>query len=202
VCSSDLEILNSAATSYRAGRVFLCGDASHVHSPAGGQGMNTGLQDAANLGWKLAAAVKGEVDLLDTYQTERHPVGTMVLRTSGAIIRLALIRSAPARALRNAVLGTALRIRPVARRAAGTISGIDIRYPRKRGEHPLTGRRAADRTLPDGRRLYEALRDGRFVLVDGRLLVRPDGYVAWAGDPADAAGAIERWRGRGAAVPR
>src|SRR3989440_1490681 len=74
---------------YRVGRVFLAGDAAHVHSPAGGQGMNTGLQDAANLGWKLAAAVRGEVDLLDTYQTERHPVGRMGLRSSGATIRLA-----------------------------------------------------------------------------------------------------------------
>ena len=193
------------APTYRVGRVFLAGDAAHVHSPAGGQGMNTGLQDAANLGWKLAAAVRGEVDLLDTYQAERHPVGRMVLRTSGAIIRLALLRSAPARALRNAVIGTALRIRPVARRAAGTISGIGIRYPRKKGDHPLTGRRAADVTLPDGRRLYEALRDGRFVLVESpgpTRLVRPDGYIAWAGDPAGAADALARWCGSGAAVPR
>src|SRR5947209_4926313 len=83
------------APRYRVGRVFLAGDAAHVHSPAGGQGMNTGLQDAANLGWKLAAAVRGEAPagLLDTYQAERHPVGRMVLRTSGGIIRLAMLRS-------------------------------------------------------------------------------------------------------------
>jgi 2-polyprenyl-6-methoxyphenol hydroxylase-like FAD-dependent oxidoreductase len=206
------------APAYRVGRVFLAGDAAHVHSPAGGQGMNTGLQDAANLGWKLAAAVRGDVDLLDTYQAERHPVGRMVLRSSGTIIRLALLRYAPARALRNGVARTALRIPRVARRVAGTISGIDIAYPRPRGAHPLTGRRAADLPLADGRRLYEALRGGRFVLVggapDGRveaveptqpgpaILVRPDGYIAWAGDPAEAAGALARWCGRGTAVPR
>ena len=79
---------------YRVGRVFLAGDAAHVHSPAGGMGMNTGLQDAANLSWKLAAVVagRGEDRLLDSYHDERHPVGRMVLRTSGGLIRAALLR--------------------------------------------------------------------------------------------------------------
>ncbi|WP_344959702.1 FAD-dependent monooxygenase, partial [Actinomadura miaoliensis] len=83
--------------SYRVGRVFLAGDAAHVHSPAGGQGMNTGMQDAANLGWKLAAELKGWAPpgLLDTYHDERHPVGRAVLRGSGALLRLVL-RAAPA----------------------------------------------------------------------------------------------------------
>ena len=83
-------------TRYRVGRVFLAGDAAHVHTPAGGQGMNTGIQDAANLSWKLAAAVQGGAPaaLLDSYHGERHPVGRMVLRSSGALIRLVMIRSA------------------------------------------------------------------------------------------------------------
>src|SRR5258708_21870925 len=77
------------APRYRDGRVLLAGDAAHIHSPAGGQGMNTGIQDAANLGWKLAATVQGwaQPGLLDTYQTERHPVGRQVLRTSHPLLR-------------------------------------------------------------------------------------------------------------------
>src|SRR5215208_6548718 len=113
---------------YRVGRVFLAGDAAHVHSPAGGQGMNTGLQDAANLGWKLAAAAQGWAPdgLLDTYESERHPVGRLVLRSSGAIIRMAMVKSRAGRLARNLLGGTALRLPPVARKAAGTISGIGI----------------------------------------------------------------------------
>jgi 2-polyprenyl-6-methoxyphenol hydroxylase-like FAD-dependent oxidoreductase len=211
------------ARHYRVGRVFLVGDAAHVHSPAGGQGMNIGLQDAANLGWKLAAVRRGRAPggLLDTYEAERHPVGRMVLRTSGALLRLALVGSAPMRALRDVMAGTAVKIDSVSRRFAGTISGIDIAYPAPRGAHPLTGKRAPDVGLTgDGAgsaRLHEALRAGRFVLVtraaatasvtlpDGwdadvdvatsadataTMLVRPDGYVAWATDDADPAGAL------------
>ncbi|NEA00037.1 FAD-dependent oxidoreductase, partial [Streptomyces sp. SID10116] len=82
------------APAYRVGRVFLAGDAAHVHSPAGGQGMNTGLQDAANLSWKLARAVQGRAPdgLLDTYEAERHPVGRTVLRSSGGLVRLAMAK--------------------------------------------------------------------------------------------------------------
>ena len=144
---------------YRVGRVFLAGDAAHVHSPAGGQGMNTGLQDAANLGWKLAAAAQGWAPdgLLDTYEGERHPVGQLVLRSSGAIIRMAMIRSRAGRLARNVLGGAALRLPPVAHKAAGTISGIGIDYPH--------APRAADVPLLDSRRLYEVLRDGKFVLL-------------------------------------
>ena len=147
------------APHYRVGRVFLAGDAAHVHSPAGGQGMNTGLQDAANLGWKLAAAVQGWAphDLLDTYEGERHPVGRLVLRSSGAIIRMAMIRSRAGRLARNVVGGAALRLPPVAHKAAGTLSGIGIDYPH--------APRAADVPLLDSRRLYEVLRDGKHVLL-------------------------------------
>src|SRR5918999_984458 len=209
---------------YRVGRVFLAGDAAHVHSPAGGQGMNTGLQDAANLGWKLAAVLQGHApeSLLDTYEAERHPVGRMVLRGSGALLRLGLTGSSMARALRNVAGRYAIQLPPVARRIAGAVSGVAIGYPAPHGAHPLTGKRAPDIPLTgDGpARLYEALRTGRFVLVTragaaaGRaalpagwhdvvdvvtsvagtpgaaptMLVRPDGYIAWAAEDANGAG--------------
>jgi 2-polyprenyl-6-methoxyphenol hydroxylase-like FAD-dependent oxidoreductase len=200
---------------YRVGRVFLAGDAAHVHSPAGGQGMNTGIQDAANLGWKLAAVAAGWAGdgLLDTYQAERHPVGEQVLRSSSALLQGAMLHvPGPLRAGRSAALRTLSKVRPLASRMGGAISGIAISYPAARGAHPLTGRRVADLRLADGRRLYEALRGGRFLLVtpagsrrdDGALsdgllaehvetvalgqparttvLVRPDAYIGWASD--------------------
>ena len=197
---------------YRVGRVFLAGDAAHVHSLAGGQGMNTGIQDAANLGWKLAASVRGWAPdgLLDTYHDERHPVGAMVIRGSGAIIRSATFQSRAQRAARNLIGSAALKIPLVARRVAGMISGIGISYPAPRGAHTLTGTRAADMLLaghgqPEDR-LFQMLRDSTFVLLAphelspvagswraARLataaradapitLVRPDGYIAWATD--------------------
>jgi hypothetical protein len=199
---------------YRVGRVFLAGDAAHVHSPAGGQGMNTGLQDAANLSWKLIATVQGwaPAGLLDTYQTERHPVGTMVLRSSGAIIRLAMIRSRAGRLARTVVGAVAMRLGPIARRAAGTISGVGIDY--------AGAPRTPDVDLRDGRRLYELLRGGTFVLLapghvaaavrgwPDRLavatpagaptaltLVRPDGYTAWTGDGSGLDAALRRHLG-------
>jgi 2-polyprenyl-6-methoxyphenol hydroxylase-like FAD-dependent oxidoreductase len=200
------------APHYRVGRVFLAGDAAHCHSPAGGQGMNTGIQDAANLGWKLALAVRGYADVLDTYESERWPVGRMVLRTSGAIVRLAVVRSAMRQTLRTAAARLALSVPGVRHRGALTLSGIGIGYG------PVT--RVADRPLADGRRLYEALRDGRFLLVGtpsldtgawsdrvtvaaaasaaDLLLVRPDGYAAWSGPVSDESGlraALTRWCG-------
>lgn len=195
------------APAYRVGRVFLAGDAAHVHSPAGGQGMNTGLQDAANLSWKLAAVHTGRAPahLLDSYQAERHPVGRDVLRSSGTLIRLAMARNVgirAGRALFSLVVG---HVAPVRRRALGMVTGLGIGYRPPRGSHRLAGSRAPDLTLADGRRLYEALRGGGFVLVtppgadhlaaladpglevatgavDRTMLVRPDGYLAWAAD--------------------
>ncbi|MBT2368731.1 FAD-dependent monooxygenase [Streptomyces sp. ISL-10] len=200
------------APAYRVGRVFLAGDAAHVHSPAGGQGMNTGLQDAANLSWKLASAVQGLAPdpeaLLDSYQSERHPVGAMVVRSSGAIVRLAMAHTPLQRAARSLAASVVNSVRPAARKAMGVISGIGISYGGPRRAHPLTGRRAPDLRLAEGR-LYELLRKGEFVLIGpadqavataaavpaapgrvirahwatGRrtaLLVRPDGYIAWA----------------------
>ncbi|HLL36523.1 MAG TPA: FAD-dependent monooxygenase, partial [Streptomyces sp.] len=199
------------APAYRVGRVFLAGDAAHVHSPAGGQGMNTGLQDAANLGWKLAQVVHGHADpdLLDTYHSERHPIGRTVLRSSGGILRLAMAKRPAALMFRAAVTAFAGLAGPVRRRALGQITGIGHRYPAPRGAHPLTGARVPDVALAGGTRLYEALRGLRFVLITpapcapaptprlttahwassrrATLLVRPDGYVAWASDAATPA---------------
>ncbi|MFG2270209.1 FAD-dependent monooxygenase [Streptomyces chartreusis] len=200
---------------YRVGRVLLAGDAAHIHSPAGGQGMNTGLQDAANLGWKLAAVVQGRAsdNFLDTYEAERHPVGKAVLRSSGGLVRLARAHHPAVRAVRALVSAVANIARPVRTKALAQISGIGYRYPAPRGSHRLTGTRVPDVALKSGR-LYEALRGGRFVLItpDGyrasagredrlacerwagdrrtTVLVRPDGYVAWAADSAEPA-AIE-----------
>ncbi|MGW4670649.1 FAD-dependent monooxygenase [Streptomyces sp. NPDC004324] len=203
------------APAYRVGRVFLAGDAAHVHTPAGGQGMNTGLQDAANLGWKLALVVGGHATpaLLDTYQAERHPVGRSVLRSSGGIVRLAMAKRPWTMALRAALTMVLNGVGPAGRKAAGQITGIGYAYKAPRGAHALVGTRAPDVALRGGR-LYEALRGGRFVLVtpgpasrpngvgdrkdrltvenwagDRRttLLVRPDGYVAWAAESPDAA---------------
>ena len=192
---------------YRVGRVFLAGDAAHVHSPAGGQGMNTGLQDAANLGWKLAAHVQGWAPdgLLDSYEAERKPVGRLVLRSSGAIIRMAMVRSPLGKWLRNTIGGALLRMPPFAHRVTGIVSGIGIGY---RGAP-----RAGDVALADGSRLYELLRQGRYVLVssddavrvgdhvvkatpadssDTATLVRPDGHIAWRGTTTHLPAALER----------
>jgi 2-polyprenyl-6-methoxyphenol hydroxylase-like FAD-dependent oxidoreductase len=193
---------------YRDGRVLLAGDAAHVHSPAGMQGMNTSIQDAANLGWKLAATAAGWAPpgLLDTYHAERHPVGRQVVRGSGALLQLVTVPPALV-AARNVLAFAATRIPVVASWLAGAISGVVISYPAPRGAHALTGKRAADLPLADGRRLYQALRGGRFLLAasPGALpadaasgygdrvdaaplarasgtvaLIRPDAYIAWA----------------------
>ncbi|MBD9702784.1 FAD-dependent monooxygenase [Streptomyces sp. ID01-12c] len=214
------------APAYRVGRVFLAGDAAHVHTPAGGQGMNTGLQDAANLGWKLAAVLQGHADpaLLDSYQAERHPVGRAVLRSSGGIVRLAMAKSPWALALRAALTTFVNHVPPARARALGQITGIGYTYPAPRGAHRLVGTRVPDVALTTGR-LYESLRGGRFVLITPRgtdrpallgarenrlgvaawtsdrrttVLVRPDGYVAWAAEGADGAAveaALGEWLG-------
>lgn len=157
------------APTYRSGRVLLAGDAAHVHSPAGGLGMNTGMQDAANLGWKLAAALRlpdgAAAAVLDSYEAERHPVGRQVLRASGGLIRAATSRGPLATLAGTVGVGIVSRVAPVRRRAAGLVSALGIAYPRPRGAHPLVGTRARDLPLAGGSRLAEVLRAGRFVLV-------------------------------------
>jgi 2-polyprenyl-6-methoxyphenol hydroxylase-like FAD-dependent oxidoreductase len=112
------------ATRYREGRVFLAGDAAHCHSPAGGQGMNTGLQDAADLSGRLVAVLRGAPEtLLDGYQKGRRPAGRRAVRTSGTLVRLATVRAPAARRLRDSVLPRLLRVRPVSRRIMARVTG-------------------------------------------------------------------------------
>ncbi|MFH8340807.1 FAD-dependent monooxygenase [Streptomyces sp. AM6-12] len=209
------------ATEYRKGRVLLAGDAAHVHSPFGGQGLNLGLGDALNLGWKLAAVVRGRApeSLLDTYTAERHPLGAWVLDWTRA--QIALMRpDRGARALRRVVAD-------LAGSTSGTtylvnrVSGVWQRYDLP-GSHPLTGASAPDLELSDGTRLGEHLHTGRPLLLDltGRpalralaapygdrltfltatcpakpalaaLLVRPDGFVGWAAGTEGEKGGAE-----------
>jgi len=169
------------ASRYRDGRVLLAGDAAHVHSPVGGLGMNTGIQDAANLGWKLAATVAGQApsEILDSYETERHPVGRQVLRASGALLRVRLIGPRPLVAATGRLAPAAMRVPFIANRMAGTFSGLSICYPAPAGSHPLTGKRVPDWPLADGARVYEALRGGRFLLASSGALPAgvTDGYA-------------------------
>ncbi|MFE3991519.1 FAD-dependent monooxygenase [Streptomyces goshikiensis] len=199
-------------TAYRRGRVLLAGDAAHIHSPLGGQGLNTGLGDAVNLGWKLAATVRGHAPdgLLDTYADERHPIGAAVLDWSRA--QVATMRPDPHAQAIQAVVRDLIGTRDGATYVVGKLSGSWIRYDLG-SEHPLVGRSAPDFRLEDGTRLGELMEDGRGVVLDfsidrrlhalaagwegriryaagaarddlgsGAVLVRPDGVVAWVGD--------------------
>ncbi|MFG2527081.1 FAD-dependent oxidoreductase [Streptomyces sp. NPDC048516] len=213
-------------TTYRRGRVLLAGDAAHIHSPLGGQGLNTGLGDAMNLGWKLAATVHGHAPdgLLDTYTRERHPVGAKVLDWSRA--QVAVMRPDPhCQAIQGVVrdlIGTGDGATYVSER----LSGVSIRYDLG-SEHPLVGRSAPDLHLEDGTRLSDLMRDGRGVALDfstarslrgaaegresriryaagpaeddlglGAVLVRPDGVVAWAGERTPDREAFEEAAGQ------
>jgi 2-polyprenyl-6-methoxyphenol hydroxylase-like FAD-dependent oxidoreductase len=198
------------ATTYRKGRVLLAGDAAHIHSPLGGQGLNLGLGDAMNLGWKLAATLRGDAPdgLLDTYTNERHPVGAKVLDWSRA--QVALMRpSQSARAL-EAIVRDLIDTRDGATYFAQRVWGVSLRYDLGE-DHSLVGRSAPDIELADGTRLGEHLDTGKGLLLDfepraplqalakhwekriryvtsnakeplglSALLVRPDGIVAWA----------------------
>jgi 3-(3-hydroxy-phenyl)propionate hydroxylase len=170
------------AAAYRVGRVLLAGDAAHVHSPVGGQGLNTGVQDAVNLGWKLAQVVKrvSPDSLLDTYHAERHPVGARVLRNTMA--QVALLRPDDRTNALREVTTELLRLNEPRRQMAAMMSGLDIRYELGEG-HPLLGRRMPDLEVitPDGpRRVFTLLHDARAVLLD---LGEPGGVniSPWAG---------------------
>ncbi|KRE90757.1 FAD-dependent oxidoreductase [Frateuria sp. Soil773] len=202
------------ATTYRKGRVLLAGDAAHIHSPLGGQGLNLGFGDAMNLGWKLAATIRGDAPagLLDSYESERHPVGAQVLDWSRA--QVALMRpSRHARAL-EAIVRDLIDTRDGATYFAERVWGVSVRYDLG-SEHPLVGRSAPDFELADGTKLGEFLRTGQGLLLDfdaraplravarrwggrvayvasgakdtlglGAVLVRPDGVVAWVAEAA------------------
>lgn len=202
------------ATTYRQGRVLLAGDAAHVHSPLGGQGLNLGLGDALNLGWKLAATIRGTAPdgLLDSYTSERHPIGARILDWSRA--QVTLMRPNPHSRALEAILRDLLNTRDGATYFAERLWGLSLRY-NLGAEHALVGRSCPDFELSDGSRVGTLLRDGRGLLLDfgGRgslaslrarwgdqvkyvdsdakdclgltaLLVRPDGFVAWASDAA------------------
>jgi 2-polyprenyl-6-methoxyphenol hydroxylase-like FAD-dependent oxidoreductase len=225
------------AAAYRKGRVLIAGDAAHIHPPDGGQGLQTGVQDAVNLGWKLAQVVKGisPESLLDSYHAERHPVGAGVLRNTMAAVALRR-EDDRTKALRDTV-AELLGLDEPRRRFAAMMSGLDIHYDLGEG-HPLLGRRMPDLDLvtADGPlRVFTLLHDARPVLLNlgepgslditpwadrvqvvdakyvGRwelpalgavtaptaVLVRPDGYVAWVGDPTQLglADALTTWFG-------
>ncbi|GAB3740877.1 FAD-dependent monooxygenase [Amycolatopsis oliviviridis] len=173
------------AARYREGRVLLAGDAAHIHYPSGGQGLNVGVQDAVNLGWKLASVVRGEAPdtLLDSYHDERHAVGARVLRNVQA--QVALVRpGAQTDALRD-VFASLVEFEDVNRYLRGMLTALDIRYPAD-GDHPLAGRRVPDadlKTHEGTARLHELLHAARPVLLDLR-------------GNADVAAAAEDWAGR------
>ncbi len=165
VWMTNFRLHHRAATHYRAGRVFLAGDAAHIHSPAGAQGMNTGIQDAVNLGWKLACTLRGVTDpaLLDTYQAERAPIGKMVLRftdraftiatSTNPVVRFARTRLAPT------VIPVALKATPARGYAFRTVAQLDIRYRRSPlsldgPNPPRKGPKSGDR-LPDASIIHE-----------------------------------------------
>jgi hypothetical protein len=200
------------ATTYRNGRVLLAGDAAHIHSPLGGQGLNLGLGDAMNLGWKLAATIHARAPegLLDSYQAERHPLGAQVLDWSRA--QVAIMGPSPASRALNAIVRDLINTRDGATYIAGRVWGVFTHYDLG-GDHPLVGHSVPNFEFEDGSRIGEAMRDGQAILLDfdgnaalntlaseysGRIkyvsgrakeqlglsaaLIRPDGIIAWADD--------------------
>ncbi|MFO0617929.1 MAG: FAD-dependent monooxygenase [Polyangiaceae bacterium] len=171
------------AAAYRDRRVLLAGDAAHVHSPAGGQGLNTGVQDAVNLGWKLALVARGLAPdcLLDTYHAERHPVGARVLKST--LAQTALSRGDDRTNALRETLSELLPLSEPRKRYAGMLSGLDIRYDLGEG-HPLLGRRVPDLELVTAtgpRRVFSLLHEARGALVN-------------LGDPATLD--VSRWADR------
>jgi 3-(3-hydroxy-phenyl)propionate hydroxylase len=169
------------AASYREGRVLLAGDAAHIHSPVGGQGLNTGVQDAVNLGWKLAQVVDGTSpgSLLDTYHAERHPVAARVLQNTMA--QTALSNHDDRHLALKATMAEVLGMDEPRRRIAGMLTALDVHYDL--GEHPLLGRRMPDldiQTADGPTRVYTLLHAARPVIVN---LGAPGGFdiAPWAG---------------------
>ncbi|MET8277640.1 rifampin monooxygenase [Micromonospora sp. NPDC005174] len=211
------------AERYRVGRVLLAGDAAHIHPPTGGQGLNLGIQDAVNLGWKLAAEVNGWAPdgLLDSYHAERHPVAADVLVNTRA--QMFLLSPDPGPQAVRHLLSELMDFEDVNRYLIEKVTAIGVRYDFGAG-HELLGRHLRDVRLTRGR-LYELMRAGRGLLLDGTgrlsaagwtdrvdhvvdvgdeldvpaVLLRPDGHVAWVGDEqADLMGPLRRWFGASA----
>ncbi|MEW2415533.1 rifampin monooxygenase [Streptomyces sp. NPDC046866] len=214
------------AERYRVGRVLLAGDAAHVHPPTGGQGLNLGVQDAFNLGWKLAGAVAGWAPegLLDSYHAERHPVGARVLRNTRA--QMTLLGTEPGPTALRELLSELMDFEEVNRYVTGMITAVDVRYDLGEG-HGLLGRRLRDVQLGQGR-LYGLMHGGRGLLLDQAgglsvegwadrvdhvvgvsaelrdlgvpsVLLRPDGHVAWVGeDQQELLGRLREWFGAAA----
>ncbi|MFF2192479.1 FAD-dependent monooxygenase [Streptomyces sp. NPDC058157] len=156
------------ADRYRSGRVLLAGDAAHIHFPAGGQGLNMGVQDAVNLGWKLASVVRGDAPegLLDSYHDERHPVGERVLHNTRA--QAALARPGAATDALREVFGSLMVFDDVNRVLRHMLTALDVRYPVD-GDHPMEGRRVFDADLKTDEGVvgvYQLLHGGRPVLLD------------------------------------
>lgn len=217
------------AERYRAGRVFLLGDAAHVHSAMGGPGLNLGLQDTVNLGWKLAAQINGWAPdgLLDTYESERMPLGQRVMMHSMA--QTALISPGPHVTALRELFGELIAIPKASAHIAELLAGSDVRYE-VGDDHRLSGWHVPDLEFDDGRRVADLLHRGRGVLLDlsdgttaaaarpwadrvdavtavmpeppaAAMLIRPDGYIAWATDDFDASrrpdleAVLNRWFG-------
>ncbi|MGH8504519.1 MAG: FAD-dependent monooxygenase [Stenotrophobium sp.] len=209
------------ATTYRNGRVLLAGDAAHIHSPLGGQGLNLGLGDAMNLGWKLAATLRGDapIGLLDSYSNERHPVGAQVLDWSRA--QVALMRPSRSSRALEAIIRDLIDTRDGATYFAERVWGVSLRYDLG-GSHPLVGRSIPEFELADGTKPGELLANGKGLLLDfdahaplqalasrwgdriayiasdakdrlglSAVLVRPDGVVTWAGAASPDLGEVD-----------
>lgn len=204
---------------YRSGRVFVAGDAAHVHSPAGGQGMNTGMQDAFNLSWKLAMVIHGVAkrSLLDSYSVERSAVGEVVLRNAGRLTRVAIMRNPVGQAVRNFAARFVLGLSQVQHRMSETLTELDIAYPESplsvTGRHAPGKAKAGERWPPAELPAATGGSEPRFTVIgeasvaerlatrfpvlvhaahgteDGLWIVRPDGYVGFAAGRNDVAGA-------------
>lgn len=211
--SSRFRVHHRVAAAFREGAIFLCGDAAHVHSPAGGQGMNTGIQDATNLAWKLTLVIHGYAasgSLLDSYERERKQVAREVVATTHRITRLATMRSPAARRIRNVLLAVANRTGVLARRLARNLAEIDIAYRNgwsvdgstaverwaPKGDGTLPGADPAFRlVVPDAHADDAAAAATRFPGLPVRIapkpgleeaaIVRPDGYVAGRDAPGE-----------------